>query len=215
MSLDQMDEYERGERVRNWIKDNASSMLGGVGVGLLAFFGYQWHQQGQVQHKVDAAAQYASLRKAVEAGNGIEAGEVAQGLSERFAKSPYAAMAQLRMAQVHVEAGQPDAALTALERARSLAPDPLLAQLAALRIARLKYGQGNHDEALALLGGIDAGYAGLVADLRGDILRAQGRRDEAIDAYQDALTHLQEGVQNRGLVELKLADLGVVVERGS
>jgi predicted negative regulator of RcsB-dependent stress response len=215
MSLDQMDEYERGERVRRWVKDNAGSMLGGVGVGLLAFFGYQWHQQGQVQEKVDAAAQFSTLRKAVEAGNSVEAGEVAQGLSERFAASPYAAMAQLRMAQVHVEAGDQDAAMTALERARSLAPDPLLAELASLRMARLKYGQGSHEEALALLQGIDDGYPGLVADLRGDILRALGRRDEAIEAYQDALTHLQEGVQNRGLVELKLADLGIAVERGS
>lgn len=215
MSLDQMDEYERGERVRSWIKDNASAMLGGVGVGLLAFFGWQWHQQGQSQQKVDAAAQFATLRKAVEAGNPTEAGEVAQGLSERFAKSPYAALAQLQMAQIHVEAGDLDAAASALERARGLTSDALIAELASLRMARLKYGQGQHDEALALLQGVRSGYAGLAADLRGDILRAQGRRDEAIDAYQDALTHLQEGVQNRGLVELKLADLGVVVERGS
>ncbi|MCG6118375.1 MAG: tetratricopeptide repeat protein [Aquimonas sp.] len=215
MSLEQMDEYERGERVRRWVKDNASSMLGGVSVGLLAFLGWQWYQQGQAQQKVDAAAQFANLREAVEVGNSSEAGEVAQGLADRFAKSPYAAMAQLQMAQIHAEAGDIDASLTALQRARSLSPEPLLAQLAELRIARLKYGRGEHDEALTLLQGMSGGYAGLVADLRGDILRAQGRRDEAIDAYQDALTHLQEGVQTRGLVELKLADLGVIVERGS
>lgn len=215
MSLDQMDEYERGERVRRWIKDNASAMLGGVGVGLLAFFGWQWHQQGQAQQKVDAAAQYATLQKSAEAGNADEVRDIAQGMSDLFAESPYATLAQLRLAQIHADASDTDAALAALERARALATDPLLEQMATIRIARLRHGLGEHEQALGMLEGLDPGYAGLVADLRGDILRALGRQQEAIDAYQDALTHLREGAQTRGLVELKLADLGVVVERGS
>ena len=54
-----------------------------------------------------------------------------------------------------------------------------------------------------------------IVELRGDVLRAQGKTEEAVSAYQDALTHLDATLPSRGLVELKLADLGAPASKES
>lgn len=208
MSIDLMDEHERGERVRRWLHDNGTALLGGVGVGLLAFFGWQWHERGEMQSKAEAAVQYQALYKASETGQADTVVDLADGISKTFENSPYATLARLQLADQKLEAGDLVAAANALEHARSGAAEPALADLAALRLARVRYSEGNLDAALSLLADATSSYPGLAAELRGDVLRAQGKGDEAIEAYQDALVHLDEGVPTRSLVELKLADLG-------
>jgi predicted negative regulator of RcsB-dependent stress response len=208
MSIDLMDEHERGERVRRWLHENGSALLGGVGIGLLAFFGWQWHERGQQQVKAEAAVQFHSLYKASEAGNADTVIDLAEGIGKTFGETPYATLALLQLADQKLGAGDMDAAADALQKAREGSKDALLSQLASLRLARVRYSQGNLDDALALLESSVAAYPGLAAELRGDILRAQGKNEEAVEAYQDALVRLEEGVPTRSLVELKLADLG-------
>jgi predicted negative regulator of RcsB-dependent stress response len=215
MSIDLMDEHERGERVRRWLHDNGTALLGGVGVGLLAFFGWQWHERGQMQVKAEAAVQYQALHKASEAGQADTVVDVAEGISKTFAESPYATLARLQLADQKLEAGDLAAAAQALDEARTSAADPALAKLAALRLARVRYSEGNHEAALSLLSDAATDYPGLAAELRGDVLRAQGKSDEAVEAYQDALVHMGEGVPTRSLVELKLADLGAIAPQES
>lgn len=215
MSIELMDEHERGERVRGWLRDNGNALLGGVAVGLLAFFGWQWHQGSQLQAQYDAANQFESLRKAVTARQTETIGEVAGGINERFKDSPYVVMAELQVAQTQLTAGDLDAAAAALARAQAAAKDPLLSNLASLRLARIRFAQGQLDESLKLAASAEPGFPGLAAELRGDVLRAQGKTEEAVSAYQDALTHLDATLPSRGLVELKLADLGAATPRES
>jgi predicted negative regulator of RcsB-dependent stress response len=208
MSIDLMDEHERGERIRRWLHDNGTALLGGVAIGLLAFFGWQWHKNGQMQARYDAAMQYETLRKAAQEKQDDTAVEVASGLQDKFAGTAYVTLAHLQIAQLRTESGDLEAAATSLEAARSSAQDPVLIELAALRLARLRHSQGQHELALELAAAASVSYAGLAAEIRGDVLRDQGKREEAVSAYQDALTHLAQGVPTRGLIELKLADLG-------
>lgn len=215
MSIELMDEHERGERVRRWLKDNGNALVGGVAVGLLGFFGWEWHQNSQLQARYDAANQFEALRKAISADQAETIAEVAAGMGEKFKDSPYIALAQLQVAQTKLEAGDLDAASAALDKARSAAKEPLLAQLATLRLARLRVAQGQLDQALALADAAKVDFPGLASELRGDILKAQGKNEEAISAYQDALTHLDANQPSRGLVELKLADLGAVAPQES
>ncbi len=215
MSIELMDEHERGERVRSWLKENGNALLGGVAVGLLAFFGWQWHEGSQLQAQYDAANQFESLRRAVEAKQSDTIGEVAGGIGERFKDSPYVAMAELQLAHTRLAAGDLDGAAGALANAQSAAKDPLLANLAGLRLARIRLAQGQLDESLQLATSAEASFPGLAAELRGDVLRAQGKTEEAVSAYQDALTHLDRTLQSRGLVELKLADLGAAAPQES
>jgi hypothetical protein len=51
-------------------------------------------------------------------------------------------------------------------------------------------------------------FAGIYDDLRGDILAAAGRTDEARKAYQSALGHLDAKSPYRNFVQVKLDTIG-------
>jgi predicted negative regulator of RcsB-dependent stress response len=69
--------------------------------------------------------------------------------------------------------------------------------------------QKKFDEALKQLdAATDKEFAPLVADRRGDILLAQGKKDEAKAAYQKAWATMDAKVDYRRLVEAKLTALG-------
>jgi predicted negative regulator of RcsB-dependent stress response len=96
--------------------------------------------------------------------------------------------------------------VTALKAAIDDAPDPPLASLAALRLARVQLDQGDLDAAAATIAkhAGDKAFAGDFAALRGDIAAARGHTDEARAAYREAL---DAGAGNARLIELKLQDL--------
>ena len=80
---------------------------------------------------------------------------------------------------------------------------------ARLRLAGILLDEKKYDEALKLLSAksTDA-YAALYADLKGDVLAAQGKPAEARAAYQLALDKSAAASQYRALIELKLDALG-------
>ena len=66
-----------------------------------------------------------------------------------------------------------------------------------------------YDEALKQLDGAKApSFDALIADRRGDVLLAQGKLDEARNAYQTAWKPMDEKLEYRQLIEAKLTALG-------
>jgi predicted negative regulator of RcsB-dependent stress response len=208
MALELMDEHEQGEKVRAWLRSNGGAIIGGVAIGLLLIFGYQWWERSKIEHKLTAATNYQALSDAIETKDDATASALATELAEKFSDTPYAALAALRVSGAKLQAGDAASATSTLESARASAGDPALQALVDLRLARVELGDGKAEAALQRLDKIDAGFAGLVAEARGDALYALGRMDDARTAYQDALTALDTGAATRNLVEMKLADLG-------
>lgn len=205
-----MDEHEQGELVRSWLRQNGGAILGGVAIGLAGLLGWQWWQGSQMQHKYDAAATYQAFEQASQSGDNAAMEQLAGELGDRFARTPYATLALLEFADVKLTAGDLDGARDAYVKAAGASPDPALASLVHLRLARVELAAGKAEDALSHLARIPADdYTGLVAELRGDALMALGRTDEAGDAYQDALTALETGAPNRFIVEMKMADMGL------
>jgi predicted negative regulator of RcsB-dependent stress response len=58
MAIELMDEHEKGEHVRAWLRQNGSAIVTGVALGLAAIFGWQWWQGSQSEHRVTASIQY-------------------------------------------------------------------------------------------------------------------------------------------------------------
>ena len=58
---DLLDEHEQSERVRSWLRNNGSGLLGGVALGLAVILGWQWWQHGKDQHRLDASSAYQAL----------------------------------------------------------------------------------------------------------------------------------------------------------
>jgi predicted negative regulator of RcsB-dependent stress response len=209
MSNDQIDEYEQGERVRKWLRDNGGSVLGGIAIGLAAIVGFQTWQGRQDAQKLEAAKQFESFLTAQEAGEAEQAAGLASSLSTNYAETPYPALAALRRSALLINDDKAEDALKVLEDALPTAQDATLRQLLLLRAARTELVLGRHDAALARLERVDlAGYASLRDELRGDALAAQGKRDDARAAYQQALTGTDVASPTRVLLELKLADTG-------
>ena len=208
MAIELMDEHEKGEHVRAWLRQNGGAIIGGVAIGLALIFGYQWWERSKIEHKLTAATNFQALADAVEAKDDATANALAKELGEKFGDTAYASLAALRVSGAKLQAGDMSTAVGTLEEARKSAEEPALQALIDLRLARIEIGEGKAEAALKRLDAIKDAYAGLVAEARGDALYALDRKDEARVAYEEALTTLDTGAPNRSLVEMKLADLG-------
>lgn len=204
-----MDEHEQGERVRAWLRENGSSIVTGIAIGIAAIGGWQWWNANQRSQAQDASAQYVALTTAVDAQDRDLAEGVAKSLRDEYSRTPYATLAALALADLQLGAGETAGAVETLAAAKDAAADPLLAELVAARLARAEIAAGNAERALQML---SEAKRGSTLDTRGDALLALGRRDEAKAAYQAAIESMDETLPLRRIVELKLLDLGVRAE---
>jgi len=207
--MDQIDEYEQGERVRAWLRNNGSSLIGGVALGLACLGGWQWWQGQQANEKVQAAVEFRAFNQALDAGEAAKAEAHATALKQEHPKSVYPALAALRQAEALHGEGKDDEALAALDTIDRTHLDPMIVELAALRTARLLLASGKPEEALKRLPADGtAAYPSVAAEIRGDAEMALGRRDAARTAYEQALATLDLAAPTRSIVEMKLTDAG-------
>jgi predicted negative regulator of RcsB-dependent stress response len=208
MASEQIDEYEQGERVRSWLRDNGSSLLTGVMLGLALIAGWNWWQGRGLRHGEEASTQYAALSDAIDAKDDAKVKAFGAVLDAKYQDTPFAALSHLRQAAYLQQAGKTADAIATLKSAPA-SRDPALSELVHLREARLHLLAGKPADALAVVASIKASnYPAILAELRGDALLAQGKRDDARKAYEDALTTLDQAAPTRRLVELKLIDAG-------
>lgn len=203
MAVDELlDEHEQGERVREWIRQNALGVIGGIAVALALVYGYGKWQDHRYAQRVGAGAAYDAVAEAVAAGELDRAQTLAAeaGLDDGV----YGTLVALDLAAAQVAAGDAAAAIATLEGIGEV--EPTLAPVVARRLAVLLVDEGRADEALALLG--DARDAGSL-EARGDAHMAAGRKDEAREAYAAALAALDAAAEGpRQLLEIKLNDAG-------
>ncbi len=180
-----------------------------VTVVLLAIAGWRawgWWQQKQA---VEASVLYDQLRDAVEKKDVAKVKQTSGPLFEKYAGTVYGSMGALIAARAYHDAGDLKAAKAPLQWAVEHAKDPEHRMLARLRLAGILLDEKAYDEGLGLLSVDAAGaFAGAFADRRGDLLLAQGKRDEARAAYRTALERLERGAALRPLVQMKLDALG-------
>jgi len=197
---------EKVEAIKKWWKENGTSVLGGLVIGLAAVFGWRaWvdHQEGMSQQ---ASAAFEQLLATVEMGNPEAARTQAALLLEKHGGTAYAALANLMLARVEITANQPAAARKALEQVIAQPPEPGLARVAALRLARLLLAQGDLEAAAAVIAQQDKGgpFGADFTALRGDLALAGGRLAEAREAYAQAIA---QGAANNALLQLKIENL--------
>ncbi len=216
MAFDAYDDYEQGERVQQWLRQNGLSIVVGIVIGLVAIFGWQQWRKHQVNHQAAASQLYVNLRTAQAAGQTDQANALITQLMKDYADSPYALFAVSDRAVDDVRAKHLDRALVSLDWAQQHAKSPALKALVNLRIARVQLAQGNAQQAITTLGQISANdYPGLVEELRGDALVKLKRPDDARKAYQAAEAALGKSELQGGDLQMKIDDLAVAGKQGA
>ena len=168
--------------------------------------GWNWWQRDQ---SAKAGAMFEELDRAVLAGDADKAGRVFNDLKERFPRTAFAQQGGLAAARLQFDKGQADAAKATLTWVAANATEDEYRTVARLRLAGLLLEARQYDQALAQLAEAKAPtFEALVADRRGDILLAQGKRDEARSAFEAAWAAMDEKLDYRRLVEAKLVSLG-------
>lgn len=205
----ELDEHEQGELVRKWLRQNGSSLILGIVLGLGLVFGWKWWQGRGVQHEQEAATQFQLFSDAVAAKDEGKAKAFAQLIGKDYADSAYASLANLRYAAYLQDGGKTADAIKLLQAAPSKGERADLAEIRHIRLARLLLISGKPADASKQLAQIkQPQFPGLADELRGDIAAAEGKRDDARKAYEQALTNLDQAAPTRPLIELKLIDAG-------
>lgn len=204
-----LQEQEQVEEFKAFWKQYGNLITGALTVALLAFAawnGWGWYQRDQ---GAKASAMFEALDAAAAAGDAERAGRVFNDLKDRYAGTALAQQGGLVAARVQYEKGQVDAARTTLGWVAANAKEDEYRAIASLRLAGVLLDAKQYDAALQQLAAVtQPEFAGLAADRRGDVLLAQGKRDEAKAAYQAAWKAMPEAVEYRRLVEAKLTALG-------
>lgn len=171
-----------------------------------AFNGWNWWQREQ---GAKAGAMFDELDRAVQAGNAEQAGRVFNDMKERYSRATYTAQAGLLAAKLQADKGQSDAAQANLSWVAEHAGDDEYKALAHLRLSALLLDKKAYDDALKELDQVkSAEFVALADDRRGDVLLAQGKREEAAKAFQAAWKGMNEQLDYRRVVEAKLTSLG-------
>jgi predicted negative regulator of RcsB-dependent stress response len=115
----------------------------------------------------------------------------------------------LMAARANYEAGDAKSAHAQMEWAIKHTSDDSVKSIAQLQLAGLQFEEKKYDDALKTLAEKhDPAFDGLLSDLKGDILVAQGKPAEAKKAYAEALAKLDEKGKFRKYTEQKLDALG-------
>lgn len=174
-----------------------------------AWNGWNWWQRDQA---IKASAMFDELDRAAQAADPVRSGQVFADLKERFPRTVHAQQGALLAAKVQAEKGQSDAALATLAWASDNAVEDEIRVVARLRAAALLMDKQQYDAALAQL---DAAaqqksakdFEALIADRRGDVLLAQGKKDEARKAFDLAYKAMDDKLEYRRLIDAKLTAL--------
>lgn len=205
-----LEEQEQLATLKAWWKDNGTKLLALLLAAALGAAGWQVWRVWQANQSQQAAALYATLVKAVQAGDAKALRDAGGTLVESFPRTLYATMGALAAARFHFERADLKNARAQLQWAVERAPSDELRDLARLRLAAVLLDDKAYDEALALLEAkhaapMDAQYAAL----KGDVLVAKQQPAEAKAAYKLALEKTDErNAAFRASVQLRLDALG-------
>jgi len=173
----------------------------------VAWNGWQYFQRTTA---VQAAALYDEVERSAQAGDTARIERALADMKDKFSGTAYAQQAGLLAAKTLYEKGNTDGSRAALAWVSEHAVDPGYQAVAKLRLSAELLEAKSYDEALKQLSG-DAPkeFQALVADRKGDIYLAQGKREEAKAEYQKAWAGFEPRTDYRRLVEIKLNAVGV------
>jgi predicted negative regulator of RcsB-dependent stress response len=204
-----LEEQEQIDALKQFWKQYGGLIIALVVAALVAFGGVTGWKHYQRAKAEDASALFMKLEEANRKNDVGDVRKIGGELMDKYPSTPYGPMAALLTARTNYDSGDAATAATQLQWAIDKAGDDETAAMARLRLAGIRLDEKKFDEALKLL---DVKHSEplvpLYADLRGDVLVAQGKTDEARAAYKLSLEKSAATSSYRNLVQIKLDALG-------
>jgi predicted negative regulator of RcsB-dependent stress response len=181
--------------------------------GVIAFFVLYGLFQGwsyyQTKQSLGASELYQSI-VVLDEKNTKDILQKSQKLIDDYSGTPYAGRAAILFAKASYLEGNKDKAKEKLDWATSHAKESATESIALIQLGQILVEEKKYDDALGKVNGVyNDGYLGLSNDLKGDILNAMGKKEEAKKAYQEALKRFGPKDPYAKFTQEKLESLGV------
>jgi predicted negative regulator of RcsB-dependent stress response len=207
-----MNEYETEEQqieaLKKWWKENATSLIVGLLVGVSALFGWRYYVDQKNVHAVQASDLYMQVMQsaALQTVNDKTI-DINNTLINEYSDTPYAALSSLALARSEYEKDNVEGSVNQLKLAIKHASDDIIKQIASLRLVRIYIEQKKYEEASSILNmPHSAVYDAQYEELRGDLYIAKGDVAQARMAYDKAID--LQGVTASKWLKLKRQNLG-------
>ena len=200
---------EKVEAIRKWWKENGTTLITGVLLGLAVLFGAKAWFAYQHKQADQASGVYIQVMNALASNNAQAATEAGEVLTTKYSSSTYAVLATMALAKFKLEQGQDKAAQAELQWALKHADQEGIKQIVRLRLARVMLAQKDYQGAAGILGEMKQDPGAFKAEydeVRGDLAMAQNDPDAARKAYDQALAALPPDSPERGLFQAKRDD---------
>ena len=202
------EEQERIAELRAWWEDNRVYVIAAAVALVVGIAGWEGYKAWKANRMEDAAMMYRPVAQAAKDNDPKKLADAGKTLMEKHPSSFYASETALILGKNAFEAGKLDEARTRYQWVMEHGVDELRG-VARLRLAAVQLEQKKYDEALKTLdANKEEAFVAAVADLRGDVMLAQGRIDEARAAYKLATEKAGPRAPVKMLAENKLAALG-------
>jgi len=204
-----LEEQEQLEAIKDWWKQYGNMVVLAViacALTVTTFYGWRYYRH---QQALAAVTLYEQLESAQRANELKRVRDIAAQITDKYVSTVYAGMAALAAARASFTAGDLTAAKSQLQWVIDHTKEDEMRDVARLRLAGILLDEKNYAEALKLAEAKPVEpFSVLYADMKGDILVAQGKVAEARTAYQQALDKSDAKNPYHQILQLKLDALG-------
>jgi len=205
-------EEEQIAKVKKWWGENGKAIVLGLVLGLGGLFGYRYWESARIAEGQNASINYEYLLSVASNGASDEATAAGQAIIAGYPKSTYARLSALVLAKLAVDVRDLAEAKLRLQWVIDNSKDGKIKPIAQARMAQVLLAEGNVDAASSIVAEIDPAHADLFAELRGDVLLATGKIEEARGMYEQTLDRALKRGNSDAIVQLKIDNLNVAAQ---
>ena len=200
-------EEEQVAAIKRWWKENGTSTITGIVVGIIIIVGWNFWQRYNEDKANQASALYEQLLVSINTKKIESAEKITERIAEQYGSTAYATYAELLLAKTKVQQGDEESAKSILEKQMKVADSAELRNVARIRLIKLMLATDENEKGLQIIAEVDQsssqGFSASYDELTGDLYLALGRLGEARTAYQSAL----RAGSNSPLLQFKLDDI--------
>ncbi|WP_343652181.1 tetratricopeptide repeat protein [Herbaspirillum sp.] len=204
-----LEEQEQLDSIKAWWAKYGNLVTWALIIALAAYAAWTGWNTYQGRQSAQASVLYEEQQRSFAAKDNAKVQRAASDIQDKFSGTAYAEMSALVAARSAFDANDVETAKKQLQWVLDHGRGKEYKAIAAVRLAGVLLDAKSYEEALKVLSGdYPAQFAGAIADRKGDVLLAQGKRDEARTAYKLALEKSDAKDPGRQLIQIKLDAIG-------